>query len=77
MVDVLMERADPGQHRPSPAESVALLRFSVRTWAWRAISPSPAAARDAMGLLAVVLPMLLLFPAAAALYIDARVGGSG
>lgn len=77
MVDVLMERADPGQHRPSPAESVALLRFSVRTWAWRAISPSPAAARDAMGLLAVVLPMLLLFPAATALYIDARVGGFG
>lgn len=74
LVDVLMERADPGQRRPSPAESVALLRFSVRTWAWRAISPTPAAARDAMGLLAVVLPMLLLFPAATALYIDAGFG---
>lgn len=77
MVDVLMERADPGQRRPSPAETVALLRFGVRTWAWRAISPTPAAARDAMGLLAVVLPMLLLFPAATALYIDARVGRYG
>lgn len=61
LLDVLMERADPRQHRPSPAESVALLRFSVRTWAWRVISPTPAAARDAMGLLAVVLPMLLFF----------------
>lgn len=77
LLDVLMERADPGQRRPSPAESVALLRFSVRTWAWRALSPAPAAARDAMGLLAVVLPMLLLFPAATALYIDAQVGGFG
>lgn len=77
LVDVLMERADPGQRRPSPAESVALLRFSVRTWAWRMISPVPAAARDAMGLLAVVTPMLLLFPAATALYIDAQVGGFG
>lgn len=57
--------------------SVALLRFSARTWAWRAAPPTPAAARDAMGLLAVVLPMLLLFPAATALYIDARVGGFG
>ncbi|MET3808171.1 hypothetical protein ABIB25_005200 [Nakamurella sp. UYEF19] len=62
LLDVLMERADPGQRRPSPAESVALLRFSVRTWASRALSPAPAAARNAMGLLAVVLPMLLLFP---------------
>ncbi len=77
MVDVLMERADPGQRRPSPAEAVALLRFSARTWGWRAVSPTPAAARDAMGLLAVLLPMLLLFPAATALYIDIRVGGVG
>ncbi|MET3806658.1 hypothetical protein ABIB25_003678 [Nakamurella sp. UYEF19] len=77
LIDVLMERADPGQRKPSPAESVALLRFSARTWACRAISPTPAAARDAMGLLAVVLPMVLLFPAATALYIDARVGRFG
>ncbi len=71
LVDVLMERADPGQHRPSPGEAVALLRFSVRTWAARAISPSPVAAKQGMGILAVLLPMMLLFPAAAALHISA------
>lgn len=71
LVDVLMERADPGQRRPSPAECAALLRFSVRMWAWRAISPTPAAARDATGILAVLLPMMLLFPAAAELHVSA------
>ena len=73
VVDVLMERADPGQHRPAPDEVVALLRFSVRTWTWRTISPSPAAARDAMGILAVLLSIMLLFPAAAALHIWADI----
>ena len=75
LIDVLMEQADPGQRRPSRAESGALLRLSVRTWARRMISSTPGSARDAMGLLAVLLPMLLLFPAATALYIDAAVGG--
>src|ERR1700712_4004432 len=77
LVDVLMERADPGQHRPSPGEAVALLRFSVRTWTLRTISPSPAVARDAMRILAVVLPMMLLFPAGGAMHIAALTGAFG
>ncbi len=75
LIDVLMEQADPEQRRPSRAESGALLRLSVRRWASRMISSTPASARDAMGLLAVLLPMLLLFPAVTALLIDAAVGG--
>lgn len=76
LIDVLMEQADPEQRRPSRAESGALLRLGVRRWASRMISSTPGSTRDAMGLLAVLLPMLLLFPAVTALYIDAAVGGA-
>ena len=74
VVDVLMERADPGQLRPSRGEMAALLRFSARTWGRHAISPSLTASRNAMGVLAVLLPMMLLFPAAAALHIAGLTG---
>ena len=73
VVDVLMERADPGQHRPSRGEVVALLRFGVRTWTWRTISPSRRAGQDGLGILAVLLPIMLLFPAAAALHVWADI----
>jgi len=63
IIGVCLETAAPGQRRPRPGEVLALAGLALRTWTRRAVSPDIAVSRNALGLLAVVLPLLTVFPA--------------
>ena len=67
LLDTLMESAPAGRRTPSTREAIGLVGLGIRTWAGRWISPSPTVSRQTTSLLAVLLPLVLVFPAASAL----------
>ena len=66
LVAVLLQAATPGQCQVRPAEAVALLWQAGKAWAHTAVSADRNANHQAAAVLAVALPLLLLFPAAEA-----------
>jgi hypothetical protein len=63
MLAVLLDCAEPGRTTPSWADRVDLTRLGAAAWVRTALGPSPEARRDGAAVLAVLLPLLLLFPA--------------
>ncbi|GAA4286596.1 hypothetical protein [Georgenia daeguensis] len=66
IVTALMDGARPGQERPGLGEQWDILRAVVRRWARAGLLPPPQARADALAVLAVVMPFVLLYPAAKA-----------
>lgn len=67
IVSVLIDAAPPGRTRAPIGEVVSLIRLGLRIWLGRAVSPSRQVSFDAVSVLAVGLPVLLMFPAASAI----------
>jgi hypothetical protein len=63
MLAVLLECAEPGRTTMSWAERLDLGRLAAVAWTRTALGPSPTARRDGAAVLAILLPLVLLFPA--------------
>jgi hypothetical protein len=63
MLAVLLECAEPGRTTVSWAERLDLGRLAARAWTRTALGPSATARRDGAAVLAILLPLVLLFPA--------------
>ena len=66
LVAVLLQAASPGQRQVQAAEAVALLWQAGKAWTHSAVSADRNANHQGAAILAVALPLLLLFPAAKA-----------
>ena len=66
LIAVLLQAAHPGQRQVQPPEAVALLWQASKAWTHKAVSPDSNANHRGAAILAVTLPLLLLFPAAKA-----------
>ncbi|GAA3222604.1 hypothetical protein ACFP63_06090 [Oerskovia jenensis] len=64
MLGHLLDGALPGQSRPSGAERRDLVLAAVREWAVVPLGPTPGRRRSAATVLVLVLPLLLMVPAA-------------
>lgn len=64
LLAVLLLAAAPGQQRPGLGESLALLNQAARAWGRVTVSTDRAANHVAASVLAVTLPVLLLYPVA-------------
>lgn len=76
LMGVLLEMAEPGQRRPPAGETAALLGLCARTWLGQAVSPSRRARYDSVSILAVTLPVALVFPAVGSVTLAALTGWS-
>ena len=63
MLAVLLDCAEPGRTTTSWAERLDLGRLAAVAWVRTALGPSAEARRDGAAVLAILLPLLLLFPA--------------
>ncbi|MHA7135145.1 hypothetical protein [Oerskovia turbata] len=63
MLGHLLDGARPGQSRPSSAERRDLVLAAAREWLNLLLGATPARRRDAVAVLAAVLPVLLVVPA--------------
>ncbi|MEV7964347.1 hypothetical protein [Oerskovia paurometabola] len=64
MLGHLLDGARPGQSRPSSAERRDLVLAAVREWVVVPLGPTPGRRRSAATFLVLVLPLLLMVPAA-------------
>ena len=63
MLAVLLDCAEPGRTTPSWADRADLARLAAAAWVRTALGPTAEARSDGAAVLAILLPLLLLFPA--------------